>query len=109
MRMQLKHPVTIDGAEIAAVNVRRPTGDDMIVIGDHLAALMKMAGGGEGAAPVLDASVFLAIREVVGALTGLGANAGKLDFVDLQDIATVGMSGLGEAAGSDGDQTTGAA
>lgn len=102
----LKYPATIDGATVSAVPLRRPTGADMIAIGDHLPALMSLGRGEEVA---VNAAVFTALVAVAGRLTDLGDKAGQLDWADLQDVVSKAMAALGEAPGSAGGGTSGAA
>lgn len=105
--MQLEFPIVVNDATVSAVTVRRPTGSDMIAIGDHLPVLMALAGDGDKAT-ALTSDVFRAMVAVAGALTGLGDDAGKLDFADLQSVVTEGMSALGESPASAGDLPAGA-
>lgn len=107
MQHPLRYPLKTEAGSLAAVELHRPTADDMIAIGDHLPTLMALDG--EDVAKKLNASVFVAMKAVVGALTGLGDDAGRLDFFDLQEIVKVALDLMGEAEGSDGSETTGAA
>jgi hypothetical protein len=119
MKLTLKYPITVDGNEIAAVTVRRPTGADMVTIGDSAAALAEYYASlapAVAAAQAYAAAVekgetpptadippikapgsaqYRAMVEVAGALTGIGDNAGKLDTTDLTAIVMKVIS-LGE-------------
>ena len=98
----LQYPLNRDGQSIASVTVRRPTGGDMIAIGDHLPVLMALA---DGDTAKLNAGVFRAMVDVAGALTGLGEDAARLDFEDLQAVVTAGLGALGNSPA--GPETTG--
>ena len=101
-QVTLQYPLDRDGQTVSTVTVRRPTGGDMIAIGDHLPVLMSLA---EGGTDKLNASVFTAMVDVAGALTGLGADASRLDFDDLQNVVTAGLGALGNSPA--GPPTTG--
>ncbi|WP_276200175.1 phage tail assembly protein [Chelatococcus sp. XZ-Ab1] len=40
-KYDLKYPIEVDGKTISTVTIRRPKGKDMVVIGDHVAALAR--------------------------------------------------------------------
>lgn len=101
-QITLNYPITRDGQTISSVTVRRPTGGDMVAIGDHFPVLMGLA---EAGGDKLNAAAFRAMVEVAGALTGLGDDASMLDFDDLQTVVTQGLGALGNSP--PGSQTTG--
>ncbi|MDR6431312.1 phage tail assembly protein [Brucella pseudogrignonensis] len=128
----LKYPIDVNGSTISSVSIRRPTGGDMVAIGDQVADLMtfyssnaevaKQIAFAEAAAkvtgtePELDAigakitppgsNVFSAMIAIAACLAGLGDNAGLLDVEDLQEIASKALS-TGEARGRGEEQTGG--
>lgn len=98
----LAYPLSINGQTISSLTIRRPSGADMVAVGDHLPALMALQ---DGDVTKLNAGVFAAMVAVAGALSGLGDDAGKLDFEDLQTVVTEALGALGKSPS--GPATTG--
>jgi phosphoribosylformylglycinamidine (FGAM) synthase-like enzyme len=127
---ELKYPITVNGATISSVTIRRPKGGDMVVIGDQVAELMKFYTANAKAAQeiaVADAAaklagteadfeaiaakmtpptskVFSAMIDIAACLAGLGDGAAELDVTDLQDIAGKALN-TGEVSGRGTEQT----
>lgn len=107
MKINLRYPIQGDsGTELSAVSVRRPTGDDMIRIGDDVYLLMQRSEMGEPTA-MMSGAVFKAMVNVAGTLSGLGDLAGRLEFTDLAQVVTRALESVGEAEGSSGGMNNG--
>lgn len=89
-QVTLQYPLDRDGQTISTVTVRRPTAGDMIAIGDAFRTMSSIGEAGVGA------DEFRAMTEIAGQLTGLGGDADKLDFGDLQSI----LNSFEDAAGN---------
>lgn len=120
----LKYPIEVNGATISSVTIRRPTGGDMVAIGDQVADLMKFYSSNadavkqitmaQAAASLMneepdlealgvkitppDSKVFFAMVTIAGRLAGIGETAELLDVEDLQEIAGKALA-TGEASG----------
>ncbi len=120
----LKYPITVNGATISSVTIRRPNGGDMVAIGDQVAELMmfyssnakalqeyvlaeataKLSGTGADLEAIAakmtppTSAVFSAMVDIASRLAGLGEAAAELDVTDLQDIAGKALN-TGEAPG----------
>ena len=107
MKIALRYPILNEvGAELSSVSIRRPTGDDMIKIGDDVSLLMKMSENKDPTA-MMSASIFQAMVNVAAVLAGLGPLSGKLEFTDLAQVVTRGLESVGEAEGSSGSLNNG--